>query len=549
MCENLADELQILIKTLVEVNKKQAEEQKAKIEKFFNSGPGIKIPLNFDSPNVSDLKNVISGVKSELENKNTTGLENWVKKIENQIKTVKMSAENFQRSSKNLWEIEFGNYSIQEKTDSFRKLSAELSNIGLNTGIESRISSLITSIESQFDKLRDIDGLKKLRQQLEEIDKTNISNSTVKQLEDLLKSSKDLNMASENLHKYEVAMSQVNSQLQTLNLPKSKLAEFTAEFEKIKSSDLGISAKTKQFGELSNSIKQSSIETVNLGNSVKHLLAQFISLNLVIQKFSEALSVMKKVDSELVTIQKVTDMTKESIDALAESSYKVGSDFGKSADKYLNAVAEAAKAGYMDKSSEFGKLSLLAQNAGDVNQETANKFLIAADAAWTYEGNVASLTSILDGFNEVSNKNAVSVQDLSEGIRVAGSMFAQTGLSAQDYTAIVGTAVASTQQTGNEMARAWRTILMNMRQIKGTDDEGGIIDEATLGKGAAALESIGVKITEVKNGITRLRDTKTIIEELAAAWQALSKEQRTVKQAELVEGLGGKVCRYVQKCA
>ena len=72
---------------------------------------------------------------------------------------------------------------------------------------------------------------------------------------------------------------------------------------------------------------------------------------------------------------------------------------------------------------------------------------------------------------------------------VSASVFAQAGLSAKDYSALVGTAQAKTQESGKVVARGMRTILMNIRQIKGTDLETGeIIDENSLAKAESTLE-------------------------------------------------------------
>ena len=266
-----------------------------------------------------------------------------------------------------------------------------------------------------------------------------------------------------------------------------------------------------------------------------------------IHGMKQAVSVMKEVDSELVNIQKVTNATAEEMKNLTKEAYSMATAYGRSPVEFLKSVTSFARAGYDEMSSELGELSLLTQNVGDVEQELADKFLVSADAAWQYGGNIEKLRAILDGFNELSNKTATTVDSLADGITVAGSVFAQAGLSAQDYAGIVGTATAKTQRDGNEMARAWRTILMNIRQIQGTDLESGeIIDSDSLAKSEKTLNGIGISIREVVNGQNELRNPMTILTELANKWKDLN----SVQQSAIQEALAGRLLpERIEMCA
>lgn len=266
-----------------------------------------------------------------------------------------------------------------------------------------------------------------------------------------------------------------------------------------------------------------------------------------IKAMRDAIGVMKEVDSELVNIQKVTNATAEEMKNLTKEAYAMATAYGRSPVEFLKSVTEFSRAGYGDISSELGELSLLTQNVGDVEEELADKFLISADAAWKYGGNVESLRDILDGFNELSNRTATTVDNLADGITVAGSVFAQAGLSAQDYAGIVGTATAKTQRDGNEMARAWRTILMNIRQIQGTDLETGeIIDSDSLANAEKTLNGIGISIREVVNGSNELRNPMTILNELADKWKDLN----SVQQSAIQEALAGRLLPgCIEMCA
>ena len=206
-----------------------------------------------------------------------------------------------------------------------------------------------------------------------------------------------------------------------------------------------------------------------LKNVIKNAQWYYISgaVSAITRSFKEALAAMKEADAEMVSIQKVTGYTKEQMDRLSDSAYALASAYGRTAQEILSAETTFARAGYTDQIEDLAELAVLTQNVGDVNADTASKFLIAADAAWKLGGNEKELTEIIDGMNNVTNKNAVDMKALTEGLTVSASAFAEAGESAQTYTAMVGAGVAATQRSGNEVARAMRTIIMNVRQIRG----------------------------------------------------------------------------------
>lgn len=251
-----------------------------------------------------------------------------------------------------------------------------------------------------------------------------------------------------------------------------------------------------------------------------------------IRAFKEALTTLKEVDSELVTIQKVTDLSEAQIKSLTSTVYGLASAYGRTADELLEMTSTFARAGFQAQLEEMTELAALTQNVGDLTGEEASQFIIAANAAWKLNGNMDSLMSIIDGMNEVTNHSANDFQALSQGISVAGSVFANAGESAQTFTAMLGTVVASTQRSGSEVARGLRTIAMNIRQIKGELDDGEIIDESTISDAAAALSSVGISVSE--NG--QLRRVSDVLTDLADKWNDLT----TAEQSYVASSLAGK---------
>jgi len=142
----------------------------------------------------------------------------------------------------------------------------------------------------------------------------------------------------------------------------------------------------------------------------------------ITRNIRKATAELKAMNAEMVTIQKVTGATDAEMQRLKDSSFDVAGALGTTPSDYLASTAKWAQAGYLALSDQLGELSAKTQVVGDVNEETANRFLLAVDAAYRYKGNVAELTRVLDGANEISNTYATSVDKLANGMGIVSSL-------------------------------------------------------------------------------------------------------------------------------
>lgn len=316
--------------------------------------------------------------------------------------------------------------------------------------------------------------------------------------------------------------------------------QLKSEISKLQSKPIRIQVETQPsklgIGVAQREINQLGTSAEKTGGSISNMFTKLAAVSPVyaaVRAFREALDTMKAVDTELVSIQKVTGYTAQQMDRLSESAYNLASQYGRTADEVLAAATTFARAGYGDQIEALAELSLLTQNVGDISADTASKFIIAADAAWKLGGNEAKLRGILDGLNQITNKHAVDMAALTEAITVGGSVFAEAGESAQTFAALVGAGVASTQRSGSEIARALRTILMNIRQIRGETEDGELIDGESIANASKALKEYA-GISTMANG--QLRRASDVLDDLAEKWEKLD----TVAQSAISEALAGK---------
>ena len=278
------------------------------------------------------------------------------------------------------------------------------------------------------------------------------------------------------------------------------------------------------------------------------------AINLVVTGFKEAFKEMKNVDSEMVTIRKVTGFTADEMERLSKNAYSLASKYGRTASEVMSGESVFARAGYTDQIEQLAELSLLLQNVGDLQADDAAKFLIATDAAYKYGGSQEKLMAVVDGLNEITNKHATDMQKMTEGMTVAGSVFAESGESIETFAALLGAATAKTQRSGSEMARGLRTILMNLRQIRGETEDGELINGESIAAASKALKDYA-NISTMENG--KLRKASDVLNDLAKKWGTLTETQKAAvseavagkRQANVLMALMGDWATYQQMLA
>jgi len=350
----------------------------------------------------------------------------------------------------------------------------------------------------------------------------------------------------------------------------AQMRNFTAEVAKFGTvGGKSVKELNLQFARLSTSVRAATAEIsrinsaadsfgTTLGKNFLKMIAWTAVATAIyapFRAFQHGIETLKELDILMVDIAKVTNLSAEAMINLKNSSFEASNAFGRTAQDYLKSVGEFSRAGYEGKSEDLAKISLLAQNVGSLTGETANAFLLATDAAYKFKGSQEELGKVLDGVNQIDNRFATSIQKVSEGMTVVGSIAANAGVGVNELAAAVGTMTAATQRSGNEMGRAFRGILMNIRQVKGYQaEEGDIIDDEAISKSAKALDSVNIKVHELRNGVEELRNPMDVIKELAEKWETIS----TMDQSKLIEAIGGKyrgnehkllTAPYVQKCA
>ena len=284
-----------------------------------------------------------------------------------------------------------------------------------------------------------------------------------------------------------------------------------------------------------------------LGDTFSHIVGKITVwqvVNAAVAKvkrsFTEAIDTMKQVDTEMTAIQKVTGNTAAEMEKLGNTAYEAASKYGVAVTDYLKSVGTFAKAGYKEMSEDMAELATKTQLVGDVNADTANKFLLSADAAFKFEGNVTALNTVLDKANEIENSYATSIQKMAEGFPIVANVASMANMSIDQLIAMLGTITAVTQESGPKAATAARALILNIIGDTKTELEDGI----TWTK--EEIESLNqVLWTYSEDAMKAAQATGRIVNPMeAVAGLAKAYKEGVLTQAELAQiesDLGGKL--------
>lgn len=318
-------------------------------------------------------------------------------------------------------------------------------------------------------------------------------------------------VAAEQAEAKKVAAKEKTAQATVAAEAKETAAKEAAEAKKVAAIE-----KTKRAQESTKTLVDSLAQSFSKEAIALSLIYSVISR--IKQAVSEAVNDLKEMDKELTTIQVVTGMSDWDKWNMSQDAYAGAKAQGRTVTDYLSASERFARAGYRENIKDLTELSLVTQNIGGVTEETASKFLLAADAAWQMGGSTERLWAMLDGVSSIADQNATDIGKIAEAYTVAGSAFANAGESEASFAALIGTTTAATQRSGSEMARGLQTILFRVRQVKGELDDGEIINAEDISNAAKALDSVGISVLNDKN---QLKGFTEIMGELAEIWDDL----------------------------
>lgn len=378
-------------------------------------------------------------------------------------------------------------------SDNYEKLQTHLS----------QYNNLMKKAKIESDNLGD--SIKKAATTFNTLDAITAGNRTETWLKNNSKAAKEYGETLEELARRQKAATS-----------KSELAEYTKQVNMLKSEAFALGKTGKSFKD----------EFSRAFDQIFQFSQIYGGIDQVIDSVSAAVTELKEMDSILTEISKVSDMSNSQLRQLGEDSFDYANKYGQRVTSYLKGVTEMNRSGfYGQQGIDLANTSVLAQAAGDMTAGVANAYLLATNAAYEYAGSAEKLNAVLDGQNMITNRNSVDMTDMAEATTQAGSMAAQTGVQIDQLSALVGTAVARTKKSGNEIGTALKALFINLtntsnKKIVGTFDD------------------LGISMTKMVGDTEMLKTPIELIKELSSAYNTLP--DGSVLKQNILTNIGGK---------
>lgn len=247
---------------------------------------------------------------------------------------------------------------------------------------------------------------------------------------------------------------------------------------------------------------------------------------LLISKTRSAITEITELDNILTEISKTSDMTSNQLKQLGMNAYDSASKYGRTASDYLLGVQEMNRSGfYGNKGTGMAEQSLLAQSAGDMDAELADKYILATNAAYKLNGEADKLNAVLDGQNSITNRNSVSMENMATAMTETGTVAAGYRVKVEDLSAMIGTIESVTKLGGSEVGNALKAILINLQNV-------------TSSKIVDTLDKANASMTEMVNGTEKLRNPIAILRDLSKTFNQLNEDDPM--RAEILTNIGQK---------
>lgn len=263
------------------------------------------------------------------------------------------------------------------------------------------------------------------------------------------------------------------------------------------------------------------------------------SMMAVIRLFKEMISSTKELDAAMTELKKVTDLTDASYAKFLTTATTISKSIGASLADTVNATADFARLGYtVTEATSLAEAALVYKNVGDGIDDIsiATESLISTIKAFGIEAEDA--LSIVDRFNEVGNRFAISSEGIGTALQKSASALAAANNSLEESIALV-TGMNAVIQNPEVVGTALKTVSMYLRAAKTEAEEAG---EATDGM-ANSVSELRAELLTLTNGKVDImlddnsfKSTYQIMKELSEVWSELS----DIDAANILELIGGK---------
>ena len=266
---------------------------------------------------------------------------------------------------------------------------------------------------------------------------------------------------------------------------------------------------------------------VTLKNTAKWQISSMV-LHGFINSITTAYNYAQDLNESLNNIRIVTGYNAEYMAKFADEANRAAKALSTTTTAYTNASLIYFQQGLDDQAvKERTDVTIKMANVTGQSAEIVSDQMTAV---WNnfYDGS-KSLEYYADAMTALGAATASSTDEISQGLEKFASVAETVGLSYEYATAALATVTATTRQSADVVGTAFKTLFARLNDLKLGET---LDDGTTLGTYTENLAKVGVNI---KTASGELKDMDQILEETAAKWKTLDKDQ----QVALAKGVAG----------
>ena len=237
--------------------------------------------------------------------------------------------------------------------------------------------------------------------------------------------------------------------------------------------------------------------------------------NLAVNGFNE----VKEIETAMMEISRVMGITDTQTASLKQNLMEISSEYGRNLDDVMEVAKRYAQAGYeVNEVIKMTEASMLALNTADLDVENSTQSLIGIMQQWGYTAN--DLITIIDKLNYTADNNAITTQDLVDGLLIASSVAKTANISFNDTVGVLTAMKEASGRSGKEVGNAFKSILAYIQR------------DSSL----AAFEKMGIDVYADKATGT-LNDMMYILTQMSEKWTGMSVEMQDsfIQSADMAE--------------
>lgn len=241
--------------------------------------------------------------------------------------------------------------------------------------------------------------------------------------------------------------------------------------------------------------------------------------------FRSLIGSVSEFEKKMIDIRKVMNDANADFDAMGKSVLSLAVKYGTAVGEVADAAITFARQGKSQHDTlRLTEAALLAQNIAEIEAADAAKYLTATIAQYNLTADDA--LDVLDAWNNVSNRNAVTVQDLAEAMSRTASVANALGIGFHELNGIVATLTEATGKSGEEIGNALKTALARV-----------VSDDSIT-----AFEQAGIAVRTTAGDY---RDFSEILGEVGRNWNSYSEATRNALTTALGEKRHANVFRVL----